>query len=132
MWARIENGTVAELTDIDPDGRFHASLVWVECGDEVAPGWSYADGEFSEPEVVQPSQSVPASVTMRQARLALLDAGYLDDVNAAIASVGGAALIEWEYAQTVDRASPLVESMGSILDLDDDSIDGLFLSAAAL
>lgn len=50
IWARIENGVVMELTDIDPEGRFHPSLVWVECPDEVVPGYLY-DGEFSPPEI---------------------------------------------------------------------------------
>lgn len=47
MWARIENGTVVELTDIDPAGRFHPSFVWVVCDESVSPGMQYADGEFS-------------------------------------------------------------------------------------
>ena len=47
MWALIENAVVKEVTDIDPDGRFHPSLEWVSCAESVAPGDLYADGEFS-------------------------------------------------------------------------------------
>ena len=48
---------------------------------------------------------------MRQARLALLQAGLLDQVETALASIPDevqrkAAQIEWEYATTVDRGSP--------------------------
>ena len=51
MWARIENGAVAETTDIDPAGRFHTSFVWVACPSEVVPGWA-CDGEsFTAPVV---------------------------------------------------------------------------------
>jgi len=50
MWARIENGTVAEITDIDPTGRFHPSLQWAECGSDVAPGWTYNGESFAAPE----------------------------------------------------------------------------------
>lgn len=49
MWALIQNGTVSEVTDIDPAGRFHPSLVWVEFGADVKLGWTYDGGEFSPP-----------------------------------------------------------------------------------
>lgn len=48
MWALIIDGEVRELTDIDPEGRFHASLVWVDCPDYVRPGYTY-DGEVFTP-----------------------------------------------------------------------------------
>ncbi|WAX22806.1 hypothetical protein MAJJADAN_00044 [Pseudomonas phage Amjad_SA] len=47
MWARIENGTVMELTDVDPSGRFHPSLTWVECDESVTPRMLYVDGQFT-------------------------------------------------------------------------------------
>jgi hypothetical protein len=54
MWALIQNGTVAEITDIDPQGRFHPSLVWVGCGPDVKAGDVYENGEFSKPEPQEP------------------------------------------------------------------------------
>ncbi|MCK6815584.1 hypothetical protein [Enterobacter kobei] len=50
MWARIENTAVMEVTDIDPTGRFHPSLVWVECPADIQQGYSYVDGEFAAPD----------------------------------------------------------------------------------
>lgn len=44
MWARIENGAVAELTDIDPAGRFHPSLQWEMADATVQVGDLY-DGQ---------------------------------------------------------------------------------------
>ena len=44
MWARIENNTVMELTDVNPEGRFHPSLIWVKCPTDVEQGYLY-DGE---------------------------------------------------------------------------------------
>lgn len=84
-----------------------------------------------------PSALAPQSVTMRQARLALLGAGLLDSVNAAIAAITDAtqrqaAEIEWEYAQTVDRASPFTQQLASGLGLTNEQLDGLFTQAAAL
>ena len=80
---------------------------------------------------------VPQSVTMRQARLALLGIGLLDDVDAAIAAIPDpaqrkAAEIEWEYAQTVDRNSPFVRQLAAGLSLTAEQLDVLFTQAAGL
>lgn len=80
---------------------------------------------------------VPQSVTMRQARLALLSIGLLDDVYAAIAAITDpvqrkAAEIEWEYAQTVDRNSPFTQQMAAGLSLTAEQLDALFTQAAGL
>lgn len=78
----------------------------------------------------------PRIVTMRQARLALLQAGLLTSVNAALAgatgAAGEAARIEWEYAATVDRDSPLVVGLVATLKLTAEQLDALFAAAAVL
>lgn len=84
-----------------------------------------------------PEPVVPQSVTMRQARLALLGAGLLDDVDAAIAAIPDetqrrAAQIEWEYANTLERNSQWVANLASGLGLTDEQLDDLFTTAAAL
>jgi hypothetical protein len=76
--------------------------------------------------------TIPQSVTMRQARLALLAANLLDTVDAAITQAGGAAKIEWEYAATVERGSTLVAGMTAALGMTEVQIDGLFVAAGAL
>lgn len=58
MWARIENGTVAEITGLDPSGRFHKSLTWAACGEEVAPGWVFDGKGFAAP--VEPAPTAEA------------------------------------------------------------------------
>lgn len=79
---------------------------------------------------------VPNIVTMRQARLALLAAGLLASVNAAIAAMpgteGDAARIEWEFAAHVERQQPLVLALASALALTEQQLDDLFVAAAAL
>ena len=79
---------------------------------------------------------VPAIVTMRQARLALLAAGLLAGVNAAIESLPSpqkeAARIEWEYSQTVERYRPFVLTIGAALNLTSAQLDDLFVQAATL
>lgn len=84
----------------------------------------------SPPEPVTPV--VPQSVTMRQARLALHTAGLLASVEAAIAAAGVEAGIEWEYAQTVDRAAGLVPTMATTLGMTNKQLDDLFILAASL
>lgn len=73
---------------------------------------------------------------MRQARLALLGAGKLPAVNAAIAAMQGAqgeaARIEWEYSQEVQRDRGLVTALGSQMGMTEKELDALFTAAAAI
>lgn len=84
----------------------------------------------------QPAPSVPAEVTMRQARLALLAVGKLADVNTAIDAMPEpdrtAARIEWEYSGTVQRSKPLVQALAPALGLTEAQMDELFTQAAKL
>lgn len=84
----------------------------------------------------KPIPKLPESVTMRQARLALLAAGLLQSVEDAIAAMPEpgqtAARIEWGYASTVERSSQFVAMLGSAIGLDDAQMDELFLSASLL
>ena len=73
---------------------------------------------------------VPASVTPHQARLAFLQAGLLDQVETAINTAGGATKITWEFATTIERNSPLIETLRGSLGLTDEQIDTLFRFAA--
>ena len=88
------------------------------------------------PIVDTPLRNVPNSVTMRQARLALLGAGLLASVDAAIDSLPSpqkeAARIEWEYATEVQRSSGLVPMVMVALGLDDAALDALFIEAEGL
>jgi hypothetical protein len=77
-----------------------------------------------------------AVVDMRQARLALLAAGKLADVDAAIAALPSpqreAVQIEWEYGTRVRRTSPLVINLMPALGIDDAEMDQLFQMAMTL
>ena len=75
---------------------------------------------------------IPQTVTPRQARLALLAAGLLDQVTTAVNAAGGATLITWEYASSFDRNDPLITRIGASLNLTSAQIDALFEQAAAL
>ncbi len=87
-------------------------------------------------EARRPAPSVPVAVSMRQARLALLQAGHLQGVEAAISGLPSpqkeAARIEWEYATEVRRDSPLLAMLADSLELESAELDALFLAGAAL
>ena len=141
-YARIESGRVAEVGEFDSiEGRFHPSLVWVECSAEVGEGWSYSGGVFSAPPPAPPAP-VPSEVTMRQARLALLGAGLLDSVEGALNAMPEgnptqiaqkrAARIEWEYSQIVQRHKGLTVALAGSLGMTDAQIDAIFVAAKAI
>lgn len=80
---------------------------------------------------------VPSQVTMRQARLALLQVGRLDDVAPALAAITDPierrkAQIEWEFSNEVQRHHGVVIGLGAGLGLNDAAIDNLFRLAVTL
>ena len=75
---------------------------------------------------------IPTVVSMRQARLALLQSGLLETVNTAIAAGGEADKITWEYATEVNRTDALVSNMAAALGLTEAQLDQLFTLAASL
>ena len=73
---------------------------------------------------------------MRQARLALLAAGKLSQVDAIIDSLPephkSAARIEWDYSSEVQRDRPFVQQIGAALGYTDEQLDQLFIEASKL
>lgn len=79
---------------------------------------------------------VPDKVTMRQARLALHAAGLLAGVESALDALPeplrASARIEWDYSSEVYRNKDLVVMLAGALELADEQIDDLFITAATL
>jgi hypothetical protein len=73
---------------------------------------------------------------MRQARLALLNAGKLALVDTAIENMTSPqrekAQIYWEYSTQVSRYGPMTIAIGSAVGLTSAEIDSLFIEAALL
>lgn len=90
-------------------------------------GWTEYTGDWPIPQP-EPPVIIPESVSMRQARLILLQYGILAQIDAAVKTLGGAAEIEWEYASEVRRDNPLVGAMG----LSESELDAMFLAASQL
>ena len=77
------------------------------------------------------SKSDVTSITPRQARLKLLELGLLDALENTI-KTNRAWEIEWEYATSVKRDSPLIGAVASVVGLTEDQIDVLFAEASQL
>jgi hypothetical protein len=92
--------------------------------------------EFEAMQALANIPVVPRVVTMRQARLALFQAGKLATVNDAIANMAGAqgeaARIEWEFSNEVQRNQPLVLALAPLLNMTSTDLDNLFILAAGL
>ena len=80
---------------------------------------------------------VPASVTRRQARQALVLAGKFDLVQAALDAIPDATQrklmqIEWDDSQVFERNRPSLVALGTAIGLSSSQIDDLFRTAATL
>ena len=70
--------------------------------------------------------------TPRQARLALASQGLYEAVQTTVVAISDQARIEWEYATTVERTSPLIDAMKDALGMTDEDLDNLFELAGSL
>lgn len=75
---------------------------------------------------------VPQTVTPRQARLALLAAGLLDQADAAVAAADRATQIAWEFATEIRRDNPIIAAMAAHLSLTSEQVDALFIAAGGI
>ena len=118
------NGTMS-VPKADGNREYELIKLWIAEGNTPEP-------EFTDEELAELEKSkIPQSITPRQARLALLNAGLLDEVDAMLPT-NREWQIEWEYATTIERSSPLISAMATQLNLTDTQIDEMFASAAQL
>lgn len=114
---------IAQLTDSEVDDLFR--LVVRSYGDAALPTGTR-----------QPSTTPLGTVSMKQARLALHQAGYLSGVEAVINSLESplkeTVKISWEYASEVVRTDPLIAVLAAALELTTNEVDTLFISAMSL
>ncbi|EAJ5193028.1 hypothetical protein RLQ69_000438 [Campylobacter jejuni] len=74
-------------------------------------------------------KGVPRKISIRQAKLALLEVGLLDDVEALIRNAPKATQINWEYATEFERNNELILYFQQQAKLSDEFVDELFKKA---
>jgi hypothetical protein len=104
--------------DLGADAATYAALI-AECRAAVVP-------------YVEPPAPVPASVTPFQAKAALLNAGLLDPVLAAIAAAPRITQLAWAEATEFRRTSPTVLMLAGALGLTSTQLDDLFKAAKGI
>ena len=124
----FDDGTTSQVSN-DDIRRQYTDLYnkWLSEGNIPLP-------EFTDAELLQQiEEAKPKVVTMRQARLALLQSGLLQTVQDAIAnSTDEAMKIEWEYATEVKRDWGSLVALTTALGITDLQLDDLFQLASTL
>lgn len=127
VWKSYDSAT-QKLVSVDPyiEGHYVYTVQVVDKTQE----------ELDADSAMQVAKDNARTVTMRQARLALLQQGLLDNVNAALTLLEGvegeAARITWEYASEVQKGDALVQSLAVQLGWSNIDLDTLFDLASTL
>jgi hypothetical protein len=118
-----------------PEDIPHKAVVWLPVEREFGEAFEGIDGDRWLVRVVDPASlppPVPASVSPRQARLALLAIGKLAAATAAIQLADEPTRISWEYATMIVRADPGVIAFAEAIGLDAAALDAVFVEAENL
>jgi hypothetical protein len=129
MYQLTNSTSIRRLADnafIPTDERnrdYREYLAWVEAGNAPLP---------PDPEPVV----VPQTVSMAQARLALIAASLFSTIDAGLKALPEpqrtTALTAWEYAPNVSRNGTLVNTLAGQFGLTEAQLDALFTAAAAI
>ena len=124
------NTSNSKLLDVEPPTPFVPNAWQL---DEATQTWLEYDSVAIEAvrNPPPPPAVIPQSISPRQARLKLLEADLLDNLESVI-TTNRAWQIEWEYATEVKRDSPLIDAVATQAGLTSDQIDSLFIEAAKL
>lgn len=134
-YAYIENNTAVEVVEADPFMLFvpHYAAKFVEVDETCKAGDNLVNGVWTTP---TPVTIIPQEITMRQARLVLLEHGLLANVQTAINSLPEPnktkAQIEWDYSNALQRDNSFVAVLGAALGLTDEDVDNLFIEGATM
>lgn len=112
------------------------SFDWVESDTAITQTWTVTDKTDEEKAQALLDWRSRTAVTMRQARLALIQQGLMSQVEDGIALIPepdkSKIETEWEYASIVQRNSEWIGIMQPALGLTDEQMDDLFKLAGTL
>ena len=110
------------ILDSYPEGTVEVPL-------KPGAGYAWIDGQWAEVPVTTP---VPQLVSRFQAKGALMQAGLLAQVEAAVAQADPFIQLAWAEAKDFRRDSPAIASISAGLGLTDEQVDDLFRAAALI
>jgi hypothetical protein len=122
---------------LDADGYVVVPEGWQEAPHHVFAGF-LRDGEKwvpppePTPEEILAAERAGMVVSRFQAKAALLQAGLLDQVNAALTEADPVAQLAWAEAVEFRRTSPTILGLAATIGLTDEQLDDLFRAAAQL
>lgn len=136
-FALLVNGEKKEFRVYDerPDHIPHKGVQWFPVERTYGASFEGVEGDKyvirkADPASLPPT--VPSQVSPRQARLALLAIGKLDQANAAVEGAGDMVKIAWEFSTYIRRDDPGVIALASSIGIDSAALDQLFIEAAQL
>lgn len=107
-----------------------ADDLYVRLLEQQEAGKVIVAGNNGQPIAIDPPRVVPAVVSRFQARAALLAAGLLDQIDAAVAAADDAMLkLAWAEAVEFPRTSPAIAKLAAAIGLTDEQVDQLFENA---
>ena len=129
----LVNGNMS-VPKADGNRDYREVLEAIEGGTENYPTAIVVEPEFTDEELAQQIEDAkPKVVTMRQARLALLQSGLLATIETAITTGTDEAMkIEWEYATEVKRDWGSLVALTTALGMTSQELDNLFQLASTL
>ena len=135
-----EKAIEAAIDAVTTHDEFMTLFVSTEETTATLPNWPNAnlvDLEYAD--LTEEQHAVwrtTAKVSMRQARLALIQEGYMAQIEEALALISGPdktkVETEWQYSSVVERDSEWVATLQPALGLTDQQLDDLFILAATL
>lgn len=127
----VETNLVSNVIELEEDHSWTIPEGYFlqECT-SAGPGWLWTGTSFEDITEVTPPIDLPITViTKKQARLALLQTGYLDEVEAYVATLPKADQIHWEDSSEFHKDNPVLVAGAAALNLD---LDDLFALGATL
>jgi hypothetical protein len=134
-------GTISGMKDLTAEVL--ADLSWAGypfygfLSRDAALAVNIPEADLNNADYLYKKLTVPEKITLRQARLALLNLNLLDLAETVISNIQDttkrrAAQINWEYAEYINRTSDLVSVLEQGLPLTVDQMDDLFIAAAVI
>lgn len=134
-YALLVGTLVVNVVEADSDWvNAHApGALLLGASDRVAPRWRRQSGNWVEP---APVAEMPQAITARQMRRALLDNGYLAQIESIIDSLQepqrSRLRVDWQNTTEFKRDDQTIAALAPILGVTNQQLDRLFIAAAKI